>query len=427
MTAQIIIDNKNYQCPIITGTEQETAIDISTLRSRSKIITMDNGFGNTATTTSEITYVDGEQGILHYRGYDIAELCKKSNFIEVSYLLIYGELPTASQLSYFDNNIREHSMIMEDIKRYFDVWPRTAHPMALLSSVISGMSTFYEDSLDIYDDRQIEISIHRLLAKCPTIAAYAFKKSVGQPKIYPLNRLNYAENFMRMMFAVPTAEYEIDADIVKVLDQLLIIHADHEQNCSTSAVRLVGSSHANMFASVAAGVLALWGPLHGGANQAVLETLEQIHNSEYDLKHWINKAKDKNNHFRLSGFGHRVYKNFDPRATILKDACKVVFNKLGVNDPLLDIALELEEIVLKDDYFIEKKLYPNVDFYSGIIYKALGFPIKMFPVLFALGRMPGWIAHWKEMIKNSHTRIGRPRQIYNGYTLRQYMDLEKRV
>jgi len=425
-TATINLNGQTYELPVIEGSEGEVAIDISSFRAQSGAITIDNGFGNTGSCTSGITFLDGEKGILRYRGYRIEDLCENSNFLEVAYLLINGELPNTSEMTDWTHNITTHSLIKEDIKRYWDAWPQTAHPMGLLSSVTSALSTFYEDSFDVYDPRQVEISIHRLLAKIPTVAAYAYKKSVGQPYNYPKNSLGYVDNFLRMMFRLPTEDFEINPVMSKALEKILILHADHEQNCSTSTVRLVGSSHANLFASVAAGVCALWGPLHGGANQAVLEMLEMIHNDGGDYKKYVEKAKDKNDPFRMMGFGHRVYKNFDPRATILKQAAKEVLDTLGVVDPLLDIAQNLEAIALSDPYFIEKKLYPNVDFYSGIIYKAMGFPTKMFTVLFALGRLPGWIAQWKEMIENPATKIGRPRQIYTGSNERSYLDIKNR-
>jgi len=425
-TATINLNGKTYELPVIEGSEGEVAIDISTFRAQSGAITFDNGYGNTGSCSSGITFLDGEKGILRYRGYRIEDLCENSNFLEVAYLLINGELPTTPQMTDWSHHITTHSLIKEDIKRYWDAWPQSAHPMGLLSSVTSALSTFYEDSFDVYDPRQVEISIHRLLAKIPTVAAYAYKKSMGQPYNYPKNALGYVDNFLRMMFALPTEDYEINPILSKALEKVLILHADHEQNCSTSTVRMVGSSHANLFASVAAGVCALWGPLHGGANQAVLEMLEMIHQDGGDYQKYVDKAKDKNDPFRLMGFGHRVYKNFDPRATILKKAAKEVLDTLGVQDPLLEIAQNLEAIALSDPYFIEKKLYPNVDFYSGIIYKAMGFPTKMFTVLFALGRLPGWIAQWKEMIENPTTKIGRPRQVYTGANERSYIDISKR-
>lgn len=424
--ATLRVKGAEHDFPIVRGTEGELGIDIRTLRDRTGLITLDEGFTSTGSTTSAITYIDGERGILRYRGYRIEELCEKANFMEVAYLLIYGDLPNAQEYEYFAGSVRRHTMIMEDIKQYYDVWPRHAHPMALLSSVVSALSSFYEDSLDPFDARQVEISIHRLLAKLPTVAAFSYKKSIGQPKIYPRNCLSYPANILHMMFAVPTEDYEIDADIERAIDQLLIIHGDHEQNCSTATVRMVGSSQANLFATVAAGVLALWGPLHGGANQAVIEMLQAIHADGGDLHKWIDKAKDKNDPFLLMGFGHRVYRNFDPRSTILREASRNVLAKLGKQDPLLDIAVKLEEIALKEDYFLEKKLYPNVDFYSGLILRAIGFPLRMFPVVFALGRLAGWIAHWKEMIDDPNTRIARPRQIYTGSNERSYIPMGER-
>ncbi|MDH5561362.1 MAG: citrate synthase [Deltaproteobacteria bacterium] len=425
-TAKLKIREQEIELPIIIGTEDEVGLDISKLRGTTQAITLDNGFGNTGATRSAITYLDGEKGILRYRGYPIEELCLKSNFLEVAYLVIYGELPTLEEMDYFKNNITTHSMLNEDIKRYYDVWPNSAHPMALLSSVVSGLSTFYEDSYDPFDPIQVEITIHRMIAKLPTIAAFAYKKTIGQPMIYPLNKLTYCENFLNMMFSIPCEEYDVDPVISRALEQLFILHLDHEQNCSTSTVRMVGSSHANLFASVAAGVLALWGPLHGGANQSVLEMLELIHKEGGNVDRFIDKAKNKDDPFRLMGFGHRVYKNFDPRAKIIKETCDNVLNKLGIHDPLLEIAKKLEARALSDSYFVERKLYPNVDFYSGIIYKAMGFPTKIFTVLFAMGRLPGWIAHWKEMIESPETKIGRPRQIYTGSKQRPYLPMEKR-
>lgn len=425
-SARVVFGGKSHEFPIVRGTEGEVGIDIRKLREETGSIALDEGYGNTGAARSAITFVDGERGILRYRGYPIEELCEKSTFIEVAYLLIYGELPDKQTFDYFDNSVRMHTMLNEDIKHYYDVWPRAAHPMALLSSVVSALSTFYEDSMDPFDERQVEISIHRLIAKLPGIAAFAYKKSIGQPYIYPRNDLGYVANILRLMYAVPTQDYEIDPVVQRALDKLLIIHGDHEQNCSTATVRMVGSSQANLFATVAAGVLALWGPLHGGANQAVVEMLQLIHDDGGGLQKWVDRAKDPKDSFRLMGFGHRVYQNFDPRAGILKESCMRVLEKLGVNDPLLDIALGLEEVALKDPYFVERKLYPNVDFYSGLIYKAMGFPIKMFPVLFAIGRLPGWIAHWKEMMDSPDTRIGRPRQIYVGSPERHYIPLEQR-
>ena len=424
--AKIDLDGKSFELPIIQGTENESAIDISTLRAKTNHITYDNGFGNTGSTKSSVTFLNGEKGILRYRGYSIEDLCEHSSFMEVSYLLINDKLPNKTELHQFENGIKQHTMINEDYKHYFDVWPRTAHPMGILASAISGLAAFYEECLNPKDPAQAHLAITRLVAKMPTFAAYAYKKSIGQPFIYPQNKLDYCSNFLNMMYSCPTGPYEIDQDLVKALDQILIIHADHEQNCSTSAVRVIGSSQANVFAAVAGGINALWGPLHGGANQAVLEMLQEIHENGGNVKEFIAKAKDKNDPFRLMGFGHRVYKNFDPRATIIKKSCDIVLKKLGINDPLLDIAKQLEEVALKDEYFIEKKLYPNVDFYSGIIYKAMGFPVNMFTVLFSIGRLPGWIAQWKEMINAPDTKIARPRQIYTGETLRKFVPMDKR-
>jgi citrate synthase len=424
--AQLILDGKTYELPIVTGSEDEKAIDIRNLRDLTGHITLDVGYKNTGATTSAITFLDGETGILRYRGYPIEELAEKSSFIEVAYLLIYGALPTKEQLDDFSSKITRHTLIHEDMKQFYEAFPRKAHPMGVMAAMISSLSTFYPESLETNRDPEaVNLTIYRLMAKISTIAAWAYKKSVGHPIVYPLNRMNYGENFLNMMFAMPTEEYEIDPVVVKALDKLLILHADHEQNCSASTVRMVGSSQANLFSSIAAGVIALWGPLHGGANQEVIEMLEMIQKDGGDIQKWVNKAKDKNDNFRLMGFGHRVYKNFDPRAKIIKGACDDVLNKLGINDPILDLAKALEEVALKDEYFIERKLYPNVDFYSGIIYKAIGIPKEMFTVMFAIGRLPGWIAQWKEMIANKEP-IGRPRQIYTGVTKREYENIAKR-
>ena len=424
--AQFVYDDKSMDLSLINGTENEQAVDISKFRAQSGLITMDHGYANTGACTSAITFLDGEQGILRYRGYNIQDLCESSNFMEVSYLLIHGELPTPSQIEEFRRNITHHTMLHESLRSLYDAYPRDAHPMALLSSVVCSLSTFYQDAINPLNPDHVNVSIFRLLAKIPTIAAYSYKKSIGQPFIYPINALSYCANFLNMMFSVPAEHYEVDPDIEKALDQLFILHADHEQNCSTSTVRMVGSSHANLFAAISAGICALWGPLHGGANQEVLEMLQTIHEDGNNVKKYVDKAKDKNSNFRLMGFGHRVYKNFDPRAQIIKKTCDKVLSKMGINDPLLDIAHQLEEVALKDPYFVEKKLYPNVDFYSGIIYKAMGFPVEMFTVLFAIGRMPGWIAQWKEMMESKDTRIGRPRQIYTGHTERKYVPIHKR-
>lgn len=406
--------------PVIDSTEGENGLGINDLLKTTGNVTLDPGFVNTASCTSAITFINGEEGILRYRGYPIEQLAEKSTFSETSYLLIYGELPTPAQLSEFESTITQHTMLHEDLRRFFDGFPRDAHPMPVLSSAVSALSTFYQDSLDPFDQEQVEISTIRLLAKMPTIAAYAYKKSVGQPFLYPDNSLGFVENFLRMTFGVPAEEYVANPVVVRALDQLFILHGDHEQNCSTSTVRLVGSSHANLFASVSAGIMALFGPLHGGANQAVLEMLGEIHDSGEGVDAFIAKVKAREDGVKLMGFGHRVYKNYDPRAAIVKKTAYEVLEALNVNDPLLDIALQLEAVALVDPYFIERKLYPNVDFYTGLIYKAMGFPTRMFTVLFALGRLPGWIAQWREMIEDPATKIGRPRQVYIGETERNY-------
>jgi len=419
---------KEVALPVVVGTEGERGLNIARLRAETGLVTLDNGFVNTASCESAITFIDGDAGILRYRGIPIEELVSVPvpSFLETSYLLIYGELPSRTQLDEFRFGIRKHTLLHEDAKRFFDAFPKDAHPMGTLSSVVSALSTFYQDSNDPHDPEQVQLSILRLMAKLPTIAAYAYKKSIGQPFIYPDNSLDLIENFLTMMFAVPSERYEVSHNTVVTLKQLLILHADHEQNCSTSTVRLVGSSEANLFASIAAGINALWGPLHGGANQAVIEMLEEIHEGGDDVGRWVQRAKDPDDSFKLSGFGHRVYKSYDPRARILKDACHRVIAELGRMDHLLDIALALEEVALSDEYFIERKLYPNVDFYSGLIYRAMGFPTQMFPVLFAMGRLPGWIAHWKEMMESPATKIGRPRQIYVGPTKRPYVPVDER-
>jgi citrate synthase len=406
--------------PFIDSSEGENGLGISSLLSATGNVTLDPGFVNTASCTSAITFINGEEGILRYRGYPIEQLAEKSTFLETSYLLIYGELPTPAQLADFESRITQHTMLHEDLRRFFDGFPRDAHPMPVLSSAVSALSTFYQDSLDPFDQEQVEISTIRLLAKVTTIAAYAYKKSVGQPMLYPDNSLGFVENFLRMTFGVPAEEYVADPVVVRALNQLFILHADHEQNCSTSTVRLVGSSHANLFASVSAGINALFGPLHGGANQAVLEMLGEIHDSGEGVDAFIQKVKSREDGVKLMGFGHRVYKNYDPRAAIVKKTTYEVLEALNIKDPLLDIALELEAVALGDPYFIERKLYPNVDFYTGLIYKAMGFPTHMFTVLFALGRLPGWIAQWREMIEDPTTKIGRPRQVYTGAIERNY-------
>jgi len=421
-------DNE-IELPIIEGTEKERAIDIAKLRSQSGLITLDYGFVNTGSCESAITFIDGEEGILRYRGIPIEQLVSghEPSFLETSFLLINGDLPTESQLDQFRYSIRKHTLLHEDARRFFDAFPKDAHPMGVLSSVVSALSTFYPDSNNPHDPAQFELAMIRLMAKLPTIAAYSYKRSIGQPLLYPDNELDLIENFLTMMFAVPSENYVVTPTMVHAMKVLLILHADHEQNCSTSTVRLAGSSDANLFASVAAGINALWGPLHGGANQAVIEMLEKIQSEGGDLKRFVEMAKSKDNDFRLSGFGHRVYKKYDPRALILKKVAEDVMADMNRNDPLLDLAKELEEIALADDYFIENRLYPNVDFYSGFIYRAMGFPTNMFTVLFAMGRLPGWIAHWKEMRENPRTKIGRPRQIYIGETERKYTPLDQRI
>ena len=424
--AKLIAAGKELDLKFTPATEGNGGYDISALLKETGNVTLDAGFTNTASCTSAITYIDGDAGILRYRGYPIEQLAEQSTFIETSYLLIYGHLPSASELAEFTERIRQHTMLHEDLKGFFQGFPRDAHPMPVLSSAVSALSTFYQDSLDPFYKEQVEISTIRLLAKLPTIAAYAYKKSVGQPFLYPDNNLSLAENFLRMTFGVPATTYDLDPEMVKALDLLLILHADHEQNCSTSTVRLVGSSHANLFASVSAGINALFGPLHGGANQAVLEMLERINSADYDVDTFMAKVKNKEDGVRLMGFGHRVYKNYDPRAAIIKKTAHELLDRMGGNDELLDIAMRLEEIALADDYFVERKLYPNVDFYTGLIYKAMGFPTRMFTVLFALGRLPGWIAQWREMIEDPATKIGRPRQVYIGETERDYVALSDR-
>lgn len=425
-SASLKIGEQTYELPIITGTEGEKAIDISKLRDSSGYITLDSGYKNTGSTKSAITFLDGEKGILQYRGYSIEELADKATFIEVAYLLLYGDLPDQTQLSEFQLIISRHTLVHEDMKKFFDGFPSKSHPMGQLSSLICSLSAFYPESLDSKQTPEEQnLTIIKLFAKMTTVVSWIYKKSLGHPIIYPQNNLDYVSNFLNMTFGQRTEEIEIDPVIVKAMNVLFILHADHEQNCSASTVRMVGSSDCNLYASISAGISALWGPLHGGANQAVIEMLEQIKNDGGDTDKWINKAKDKNDDFRLMGFGHRVYKNFDPRAKIIKKACDDILDKLGINDPVLDIAKKLEKAALSDPYFVDRKLYPNVDFYSGIIYRALGFPTDMFTVLFALGRLPGWIAQWKEMRENKEP-IGRPRQIFTGETIRKYVDLKNR-
>jgi citrate synthase len=407
------------------ATEGDPGIELGKLLASTGMVTYDPGFMNTAACSSEITYIDGEAGILRYRGYPIEQLAQRSTFIEVSYLLIYGELPSQAELEDFTEKIKKHTLLHEELKRFFDGFPRDAHPMPVLSSAVSALSTFYQDSLKPFDQHHVEISTIRLLAKLPTIAAYAFKKSIGQPFLYPDNSLGLVENFLRMTFGLPAEPYRLDPEMARALDLLFILHADHEQNCSTSTVRLVGSSEANLFASISAGINALFGPLHGGANSAVLEMLERIR-GESDVDTFVKKVKNREEGIKLMGFGHRVYKNYDPRAAIVKKTADDILNRLGGDDELLDIAKDLEERALADDYFIERKLYPNVDFYTGLIYRAMGFPTKFFTVLFALGRLPGWIAHWREMMNDPATKIGRPRQVYIGATQRDYVPLTNR-
>ncbi|MFZ0120122.1 MAG: citrate synthase [Pseudonocardiaceae bacterium] len=411
---------------ITRATQGASGINLGTLLADTGMVALDPGFVNTAGCRSQITYIDGEAGVLRYRGYPIEVLAQRSTFLETSYLLIYGDLPTSGQLDNFTDLIRVHTLLHEDLRRFFDGFPRDAHPMPVLSSAVSALSTFYQDSLNPFDHEQVEISTARLLAKLPTIAAYAYKKSIGQPFLYPDNSLSLVHNFVRMTFGLPTEPFEVDPAVADALDLLLMLHADHEQNCSTSTVRMVGSSQANLFASISAGINALFGPLHGGANQLVLEMLERIRVDGADVDTFVNKVKNHERGVRLMGFGHRVYKNYDPRAKIVKKTADDILHKLGVDDPLLDIAMELEAKALADDYFVERKLYPNVDFYTGLIYRAMGFPTKMFTVLFALGRLPGWIAHWREMISDPETKIGRPRQVYTGYSEREYTAITQR-
>lgn len=421
------LDGKQLDCPVIVGSEGEKAIDIAKLRATTGYITMDPGFGNTGSCKSSITYLDGDKGILRYRGIPIEQLAEKSTFVETAYLLIYGKLPNNKEIENFSSAFNEHSMIHEDMKNFFDAFPSSAHPMGILSSMVCSMSAYYPDMVkEDPSPEDIDRIAVQLLSKVRTICAFSYKKSIGEPFVYPRHDLKYVPNFLNMMFSSPTRPYRLVDEAVEALRTILILHADHEQNCSTSTVRLVGSSHANLYASISAGICALWGPLHGGANQAVIEMLEEIQQDGGNAQKFIDLAKDKQSKFRLMGFGHRVYKNFDPRAKLIKLKADELFNKLGINDPLLDIAKKLEEAALKDDYFIARKLYPNVDFYSGIILRALGIPLRMFPVMFAIGRMPGWIAHWKEMIQDPTTKIGRPFQIYTGQTLRDYVPIEQR-
>lgn len=422
-TAKLILKGQEYEFPVIEGSEGEIGIDIAKLRAQTGAIGFDPGFGNTGSCNSAITFINGEEGILRYRGYPIEQLAENSSFTEVCFLLIYGHLPSATELAEFNHKLTYHTLIHEDMKKFFEGYPPTAHPMAIMSAMSISLSAYYPDMMD---EEIIDLNIIRLLAKFKTIAAFAYKKSIGQPYVYPRNDLNFSEDFLHMMFAVPSEDYEVPSVLSRALDLLLILHADHEQNCSTSTVRVVGSSQANLFASISAGISALWGPLHGGANQAVINMLQMIHDDGGDYQKYMEMAKDRDSGFRLMGFGHRVYKNFDPRARILKSAADDVLNELGINDPLLDIAKNLEEIALNDDYFVERKLYPNVDFYSGIIYRAMGIPTNMFTVMFTLGRLPGWIAQWKEMRADPKGRISRPRQIYTGPNAQDYVPVDQR-
>jgi citrate synthase len=424
--AKLVHPNGELLLSEVPATVGASGYDVSSLLKDTGHITLDHGFMNTASCESAITYIDGDNGILRYRGYPIEQLAEKSTFLETSYLLIYGHLPSTTELAKFTEDISMHTMVHEDLRRFFDGFPRDAHPMPVLSSAVSALSTFYQDSLDPFDERQVEISTIRLMAKIPTLAAYAYKKTIGQPSRYPDNSLDYVSNFMNMTFGVPAEPYEVNPAIVKALDMLFILHADHEQNCSTSTVRMVGSSHANLFASVSAGINALFGPLHGGANQAVLEMLEGIQSSGDTVQQFIQRVKNREDGVKLMGFGHRVYKSYDPRAAIVRKHAHDILTMLGVQDPLFDIARELEDAALNDEFFIERKLYPNVDFYTGLIYRAIGFPTRMFTVLFAIGRVPGWIAQWQEMITDPDTKIGRPRQVYIGEAERGYVDLAKR-
>ena len=423
---QLTFDGKTVELPVLEGTEHERGVDISKLRASTGLITYDPGLANTGSCKSAITFIDGEKGILRYRGYPIDQLAKQSSFLEVAYLLLNGELPSREELHSFEQEITYHTLLQEDIRSFYRGFPHDAHPMAITSSVVSALSTFYQDSLDPSDLDHVNVSAHRLIAKLPTIAAYAYKYSIRQPFMYPKNRLAYSQNILHMMFATPAEDYEVPAAFAKAIDVLLILHADHEQNCSTSTMRLVGSSRANLYASVSAAINALWGPLHGGANQKVIEMLEQIAAEEGSGKKFLEKCKDRNDTARLMGFGHRVYKNYDPRAKILKDMSRQVLDAAGRTSQLLDIALELEEMALKDDYFVSHKLYPNVDFYSGLIYSAMDIPINLFTVFFALGRLPGWIAQWIEQGQDEQFRIGRPRQIYTGATIRDYVPVRTR-
>lgn len=425
--AKLQLGQKVYELPLLAGTEGEHAIDISTLLARTGYITLDDGFANTGGATSAICFIDGDRGILRYRGYRVEELAERCDFSETAYLLIYGELPTPEQLEAFRGSIRVHTLLHEGMKTLFAGFPPDAHPMAILSSVVGALAIYCKDSVDIRTEEQRQLAIFRMLGKMPTIAAFSHKQSIGQPFIYPQNHLTYCQNFLHMMFAVPSERYQMDPDYVDALNQLLILHADHGQNCSTSAVRMVGSSNVNLFSAISAGICALWGTLHGGANEACINMLEMIQRDNRNLGKYIDKAKDPNDEFRLMGFGHRIYRNYDPRAKIIKETAHRLLAKPGKQDPIFQLAQELEEVALKDPYFVERKLYPNVDFYSGIIYRAMGIPKSMYTVLFALGRLPGWIAHWREMHLASNRRIHRPRQLYVGPTERDYVPLIERM
>ena len=424
--ASLRVGEETIDLPVVRGTVGDDALDIGKLRGSTGMITLDPGYGNTGACTSAITFLDGEEGVLRYRGYPIEQLAEHSTFLEVAYLLIWGELPSRAELDRFVADVTHHTLIREEMRHFFDSFPADAHPMAVLASGTVGMSTFYPDSQNIFEPDAVEITINRLIAKLPTLAAWSFKKAIGQPYVYPRNDIGYAANLLHMMFAVPSEDYEVDPKVAEALDLLLILHADHEQNASTSTVRMVGSTHANLYASISAGISALWGPLHGGANEAVINTLERIVDDGGDVQKWVDKAKDPDDTFRLAGFGHRVYKNFDPRATIIKKAAERVLSATGADDDLFEVAQRLEEVALSDEYFVSRKLYPNVDFYSGLIYRAIGFPKNMFTNCFAIGRLPGWIAQWKEMLESPETKIGRPRQVYTGSDARDYVSIEQR-
>ncbi|HET9416524.1 MAG TPA: citrate synthase [Candidatus Limnocylindria bacterium] len=424
--ARLQVGDQEVDLPLVHGTDGDDAIDIGKLRSQTGLITLDPGYGNTGAATSAITFLDGEAGVLRYRGYPIEQLAEQSTFLEVAYLLIWGELPNRQELDAFVGEVTHHTLIREEMRHFFDSFPADAHPMAVLASGVVGMSTFYPDSQNIFDEDAVEITINRLIAKLPTLAAWSFKKAIGQPYVYPRNDLGYAANLLHMMFAVPSERYEVDPNVAEALDLLLILHADHEQNASTSTVRLVGSTHANLYASISAGISALWGPLHGGANEDVINTLERIVADGGNIQKWVDRAKNPDDSFRLPGFGHRVYKNFDPRATIIKSAAERVLAATGADDDLFEVARRLEEVALSDEYFVSRKLYPNVDFYSGLIYRAIGFPKNMFTNCFAIGRLPGWIAQWREMMAAKETKIGRPRQVYVGAPARDYVPIEQR-